>query len=235
MTLNTILNRKTLIACLSMLFVISAGISQTANAGKSKHGYPACLYFYENAGKQKIKSERSCFTLGGHGSKAMGGGDKDFSKLSKVVRAFGKPVQYVDLKKGYTIELHYKGTKSTTKKMTLTKDGAIDIRRNALKGVRIWKTSEGRGGYPVCLYESNASLKKKKTKHAICLPYGEYRNLEAYGWDNKAKYIDLNSKYKAYLYRDEDFNGTSAIMEKDGKIRMEGKNKSVTSIRIEKK
>lgn len=59
--------------------------------------------------------------------------------------------------------------------------------------------------------------------------------LEAYGWDDKAKYIDLNSNYKVYLYKDINFDGNSTIMEKDGSIKMEGKNKSVSSIRIQKK
>jgi len=222
-------------ACVSTLFVLSASVSQTASAGPSKHGYPACFYFYENAGKQKIKTERSCFTLGGHGQQVMGGGDKKFKKIGEVFKAFGKPVQYADLKNGYTVEMHYKDAKGKNKKTTIKKDGSIDIRRGALKGVRIWKTSDGRGGYPVCLYESKASLKKKKTKHALCLPFGEYRNLKAYGWDDKAKHIDLKKGYKAYLYKNTNFNGASTIVEKDGRIRMEGKNKSVSSIRIEKK
>ncbi len=235
MTLTVLLNRTNLFTFASLLFILFAGFSQSVNAGKPKHGYPACMYFYENAGKQKLKSERSCFTLGGHGHKAMGGGDANFKKITKIGRAFKNPVQYVGVKKGYTVEIHHKDTKGAMKTTTLTSSGPVDIRRSAMKGVRIWKTSDGRGGYPVCLYESKASLKKKKTKHALCLPFGEYRNLEAYGWDNKARHIDIGKKYKVYLYKDTNFDGNSTIMEKDGRIKMEGKNKSVSSIRIERK
>lgn len=235
MTLTTLINRKTLLVCTSMLFIAFASFSQSASAGKPKHGWPACMYFYENAGKQKLKSERSCFTLGGHGYKAMGGGDANFKKITKIARAFEKPIQYVGVKKGYTVEIHHKNAKGAMTKTKMTKSGPVDIRRSAMKGVRIWKTSDGRGKTPVCLYESKSSLKKKKTKHALCLPFGEYRNLAAYGWDNKAKYVDLNSKYKVYLYKDNNFDGNSTIMEKDGRIKMEGKNKSVSSIRIQRK
>lgn len=235
MTLSKLMNRKALLACASVLFIVFAGFSQIASAAKPKHGYPVCMYFYENAGKQKLKSERSCFTVGGHGQKAMGGGDQNFKKITKIARAYKKPVQYISVKKGYTAEVHHKNAKGKMTKTQLTKSGPVDIRRSAMKGVRIWKTSDGRGGYPVCLYESKSSLKKKKTKHALCLPLGEYRIMEAYGWDDKAKYIDLNSKYKVYLYKDINFDGNSTIMEKDGRIKMEGKNKSVSSIRIQRK
>lgn len=235
MTLTRLLNQKNLLAYTSLLFVMLASASQMASAAKPKYGYPVCMYFYENAGKQKLKSERSCFTVGGHGYKAMGGGDTNFKKITKIARAYAKPVQYISVKKGYTAEIHHKNAKGSMTKTKVTKSGPVDIRRNAMKGVRIWKTSDGKGKFPVCLYESKASLKKKKTKHALCLPFGEYRILEAYGWDDKAKYIDLNSKYKVYLYKDNNFDGNSTIMEKDGRIKMEGKNKSVSSIRIQKK
>lgn len=235
MTLNTLSNHKMLLTCLSMACVFLAALSQPANAASPKYKYPACLYFYENAGKQKLKSERSCFTRGGHGEKVMGGEDKNFKKLKKLVKAFGKPVQYVGVKKDHTVELHYKKTNGKMDKIVMTRSGPVDIRRGALKGVRTWKTSDKHKGYPLCLYESKASLKKKKMKHAICLRFGEYRNLEAFGWDNKAKYIDLRKGYKAYLFKDENFEGIRTIMETDGRIRLEGKNKSVTSIRIEKK
>lgn len=230
MTTSNALQQKSFLACMSVMLILVASFSHNVKAANE-----ACFYPYVNAGLQNIKSEKKCIPKGGHGSKSMGGSDKNFAKLGKVFPAFTRPAQYVTLKDGYSALLYYKDANGKWSKKTQNSSGEIDIRRGHLKGVRIYKTSKGKGANKVCMFESKSSFKKLKRKHALCFREGSYPNLDAYGWNDKAKYMQVVKGYKVTLYKDKNFKGHSSIMEKSGRIRMEGKNKSVTSIRISKK
>ncbi|TVO68425.1 hypothetical protein [Denitromonas ohlonensis] len=215
---------------------IAAGSLLGASVAHAGKGHPVCLYLYEKAGEQKIKSERSCVRWGGHGINGVGGDEKKFRDkyLKKAVPHFDLPVQYIGLKAGWGATVWYENASGALIKTKITQDGPIDIRRGKLRGVWAYELNDKVGGYPVCVYTSRHDMKAKKD--GLCLRYGEYTDIRHTGWDTLGKrvdFVDLRDGYMLEMYPKAGWRGGQFRQTKDGRLPKEIRNQ-VRSMRVVK-
>ncbi len=228
----TRLFKTTILAALAGSALLAAAPAQ---AGAQK-GYPACIYLYEKAGEQKLSNERSCLRWGGFGIKAAGGDEKKFSdkRLKKDIPHFAQPVQYVDIRAGWTAVVWHEAPNGQIVKTKMTQSGPIDIRRGKLRGIWTFDRADYVKGYPVCIYTSKHDMKRKNDN--LCLRYGEYADLKQFGWDTvgkRADFVDIRPGYKLELYAKPNWGGGKWEVSKDGRLPKDIRNK-VRSLRIVK-
>jgi len=234
--MNTPFLNRLIRASLITTLGLGALMSATAAHAGARQGYPACIFLYENAGRQNLSDERACIRWGGFGIKGAGGDEKKFrdKQLKKDLPHFAQPVQYVTVRNGWAAKIWYEKPEGGIASMIMDQSGPVDIRRGKLRGIWTYEKRDRVTGYPLCIYTSAHDRRAKKDN--LCLRYGEYADLKQFGWDTvgkRADYISVKSGFRIELYKKPEWGGGKWEVTQGGRLPKDIRNQ-VRSLRIVK-